>query len=234
MWGDGIMTPSMGYFIDITFKFSWIRVQASCLALGNVAVEFCLASRRRPVKLEALPLSLPDVKLIRSKRIADVRGYFAEAYVYRDFAAAGIIDEFVQDNQSFSIAIGTVRGLHFQTPPFAQAKLVRVLQGKIMDVVVDLRRASATFGEHLTVDLSAENGDQLYVPIGFAHGFCTLTPATEVLYKVNNVYSPAHDRGLNWADPALGIHWPVNESQAILSEKDRALPVLSALPPFFE
>ena len=185
------------------------------------------------MKLDVLPLSLPDVKLIRTKRIADVRGYFAEAYVHRDFAAAGIADEFVQDNQSFSIAAGTVRGLHFQIPPFAQAKLVRVLRGKILDVVVDLRRASATFGKHLTVDLSAENGDQLFVPVGFAHGFCTLVPDTEVFYKVNNVYSSAHDRGLNWADPALGIHWPVNESQAILSEKDRALPMLSALPDYF-
>jgi dTDP-4-dehydrorhamnose 3,5-epimerase len=185
------------------------------------------------MKLDVLPLSLSDVRLIRSKRIADLRGYFAEAYVYRDFVAAGIADEFVQDNQSFSVAAGTVRGLHFQIPPFAQAKLVRVLRGKILDVVVDLRRASATFGKHLTVDLSAENGDQLFVPIGFAHGFCTLVGDTEVFYKVNNVYSSAHDQGLNWADPTLGIHWPVNESQAILSEKDRALPMLGALPVYF-
>ena len=190
--------------------------------------------RMRPMKLEVLSLSLPDVKLIRIARIADVRGYFAEAYVHRDFMAAGIADEFVQDNQSFSIAAGTVRGLHFQIPPFAQTKLVRVLRGKILDVVVDLRRTSATFGKHHTVELNAEKGDQLFVPLGFAHGFCTLVPDTEVFYKVNNVYSSAHDRGLNWADPALGIHWPVNKNQAILSEKDRALPMLSALPAYFE
>ena len=185
------------------------------------------------MQLDVLPLSLPDVKLIRTKRIADTRGYFAESYVRRDFTAAGIADEFVQDNQSFSSSAGTVRGLHFQISPFAQAKLVRVLRGKILDVVVDLRRASATFGKHVTVDLSADNGDQLFVPIGFAHGFCTLVADTEVFYKVNNVYSSAHDRGLNWADPTLGIQWPVNESQAILSEKDRALPNLSALPVYF-
>ena len=126
------------------------------------------------MKLNVLCLSLPDVKLIRTTRIADERGDFAETYVHRDFAMAGITDEFVQDNQSFSISAGTVRGLHFQIPPFAQTKLVRVLRGKILDVVVDLRRSSATFGKHLTVDLSAENGDQLFVPVGFAHGFCTL------------------------------------------------------------
>lgn len=185
------------------------------------------------MKLDVRPLSLPDVKLIRTKRIEDLRGYFAEAYAFRDFAAAGIADEFVQDNQSFSKAAGTVRGLHFQIPPYAQAKLVRVLRGKILDVVVDLRRASATYGKHLTIVLSAENGDQLYVPIGFAHGFCTLVPETEVFYKVNNVYSSAHDRGLNWADPALGIDWPVNESQAILSDKDRVLPMLGTLSGYF-
>ena len=186
------------------------------------------------MNLDVLSLSLEGTKLIRTKRIVDLRGHFAETYVYRDFAAAGIADEFVQDNQSFSIITGTVRGLHFQIPPFAQAKLVRVLRGKIMDVVVDLRRASTTFGKHLAVELSAESGDQLYAPIGYAHGFCTLEANTEVLYKVNNVYSSVHDRGLNWADPALGIHWPINESQAILSEKDRALPILSALPDYFK
>ena len=186
------------------------------------------------MKLEVLPLLLPGVKLVRSKRIADLRGYFAEVYVHHDFAGVGITEDFSQDNQSFSIAAGTVRGLHFQTPPFAQAKLVRVLQGRILDVVVDLRRSSKTFGEHVTVDLSAENGDQLFVPAGFAHGFCTLVPNTEVFYKVDNVYSATHDRGVNWADPALGIRWPVTESQAILSEKDKALPMVRALPDYFQ
>jgi dTDP-4-dehydrorhamnose 3,5-epimerase len=186
------------------------------------------------MKLDVLPSSLPDVKLIRTKRIADGRGYFVETYVNQDFAAAGIMDEFVQDNQSFSVAAGTIRGLHFQIRPFAQSKLLRVLRGKIFDVVVDLRRYSSTFGKHLTVELSAEDGQQLFVPVGFAHGFCTLVPNTEVFYKVGSMYSAPHDRGLNWADPTLGIHWPVNESEAILSDKDRALPMLSALPAYFE
>jgi dTDP-4-dehydrorhamnose 3,5-epimerase len=185
------------------------------------------------MNLEVLPLSLPGVKLVRTKRIADLRGYFAEVYVHHDFAMAGIADRFVQDNQSFSIAAGTVRGLHFQISPFAQAKLVRVLRGKILDVVVDLRRTSGTFGRHVTVDLSADNGDQLFVPAGFAHGFCTLVPNTEVFYKVDHVYSANHEQGLNWSDPALGIHWPVTESQAILSERDKALPMLGALPDYF-
>ena len=186
------------------------------------------------MKLDVQSMSLAGVKLIRTTRISDLRGYFSETYVHRDFAASGIVDEFVQDNQSFSVAAGTIRGLHFQIAPFAQAKLVRVLRGKIFDAVVDLRRSSATFGKHLAVELNAESGDQLFVPVGFAHGFCTLMPDTEVFYKVTNVYSADHDRGLNWADPALGIRWPVNESQAILSEKDRALPMLSALPGYFE
>lgn len=186
------------------------------------------------MKLDVLSLSLPDVKLIRTKRVADARGYFAETYVHRDFALAGITDEFVQDNQSFSVATGTVRGLHFQIPPCAQTKLIRVLRGMIFDVVVDLRRSSATFGKQLTVELGAESGDQLFVPVGFAHGFCTLVPDTEVFYKVNKVYSADHDRGLNWGDPALGIRWPINERQAILSAKDRALPMLNALPSYFE
>jgi dTDP-4-dehydrorhamnose 3,5-epimerase len=185
------------------------------------------------MKLDIVSLDFPDVKVIRTARISDARGFFAETYVHRDFAGVGVADEFVQDNQSFSVSAGTVRGLHFQIPPFAQAKLVRVLRGRVLDVVVDLRRSSATFGKHITVELSAEDGDQLYVPIGFAHGFCTLVPDTEVFYKVSNVYSPTHDSGLNWSDPALGIHWPVSKSQAILSEKDRALPLLNALPTYF-
>jgi dTDP-4-dehydrorhamnose 3,5-epimerase len=185
------------------------------------------------MKLDVLSLSFPDVKLVRSARIGDARGSFAETYVRHDFISAGIADDFVQDNQSFSVAAGTVRGLHFQIPPFAQAKLVRVLRGRVVDVVVDLRRSSATFGKHLAVELSAEDPKQLYVPIGYAHGFCTLVSDTEIFYKVSNVFSRDHDRGLNWADPALGIRWPVSESQAILSERDKALPLLNALSTVF-
>lgn len=186
------------------------------------------------MRLDVLSLSLPDVKLIRSSRISDQRGYFAETYTRPDFVAAGLASDFIQDNQSSSVAAGTVRGLHFQTPPFAQAKLVRVLRGKILDVVVDLRRSSSSYGRHLAVELSAENGDQLFVPTGFAHGFCTLAGNTEVFYKVDAIFSSAHDRGINWADAALHIRWPVVESEAILSDKDKALPLLNALPPYFE
>src|SRR5262249_41198605 len=107
-------------------------------------------------------------------------------------------------------------------------------RGEILDVVVDLRRSSATFGKQLTVELDAESGDQLFVPVGFAHGFCTLVPDTEVFYKVTKIYSADHDRGINWRDPALGIRWPFNDRQAILSAKDRALPMLNALPSYFE
>ena len=186
------------------------------------------------MKLDVSPLSIPAVKLIRTTRFSDQRGYFAETYVHRDFAAAGLINDFIQDNQSASIAKGTVRGLHFQTSPFAQAKLIRVLRGKILDVAVDLRRSSSSYGKHIAVELDAKAGDQLLVPAGFAHGFCTLEDHTEVFYKVDAVYSPAHDCGVNWADPALAIHWPVMERQAILSDKDRTWPPLNALPAYFE
>ncbi len=131
-------------------------------------------------------------------------------------------------------ARGTVRGLHFQKPPFAQAKLVRVLNGKILDVVVDLRRSSASYGQHVAVELSDADDEQLLVPAGFAHGFCTLEPNTVVLYKVDAVYSAAHDRGLNWADPKLAIKWPVTAENAVLSDKDRKLPMLDELTPVFD
>jgi dTDP-4-dehydrorhamnose 3,5-epimerase len=186
------------------------------------------------MKLDVLPLSIPDSKLIRNPRTLDPRGYFAETYVRRDFLAVGLVNDFVQDNQSASVAAGTVRGLHFQVPPFAQAKLVRALRGKILDIIVDLRRSSSTYGKYLAVELSAEAGDQLFVPAGFAHGFCTLVDDTEVFYKVDAVYSSAHDRGISWADSELNICWPIAEGDAILSDKDTALPLLSAIPTYFE
>ena len=147
------------------------------------------------MKLDVYPLSLPGVKLIRSAIIADPRGFFAETYVKKDFAKSGICSDFIQDNQSFSVSAGTVRGLHFQIPPFQQAKLIRVLRGRIFDVIVDLRRSSTSYGRHVSVELNAEAGDQLFVPAGFAHGFCTLVDTTEIFYKVDAVYSSAHDRG---------------------------------------
>lgn len=179
------------------------------------------------------PTALPDVKIVRTKILADPRGYFVETYNRQAFAAAGIEDEFVQDNSSLSTDVGTLRGLHFQAPPFAQAKLVRVARGRILDVAVDLRRDSPTFGRHVAVELSGENALQLFIPVGFAHGFCTLEPNTEVSYKVTAHYSAAHDHGVAWDDPDLEIDWPVNPGQVILSDKDARHPRLADLPVYF-
>lgn len=186
------------------------------------------------MQLNVHPLRIADVKLIMTSRMADARGYFCEAYARSDFVAHGLNHEFVQDNESSSDRVGTVRGLHFQRPPFAQAKLVRVLRGRIIDVVVDIRRSSPSFGKHLAVELSEIGGEQLLVPRGFAHGFCTLEPHTAVLYKVDAAYSPTHDHGINWADPRLAIKWPVAPEDAILSDKDRKLPMLCDIAPVFD
>jgi dTDP-4-dehydrorhamnose 3,5-epimerase len=180
--------------------------------------------------LSVTPLSIPEVRLIVPDRFGDERGFFSETYSRRAFAAAGIADEFVQDNHSCSAAVGTVRGLHYQIAPFAQAKLVRVVRGAIFDVAVDLRRGSPSFGAHVTAKLGAEDGSQLFVPMGFAHGFCTLEPDTEVVYKVTAYYSREHDRGIRWNDPDLGIAWPVGAEAAVLSAKDLGLPRLAEAP----
>lgn len=169
---------------------------------------------------------IADVKIVETGRHSDERGYFTETYNKRAFATAGIGIDFVQDNHSLSLRPGTIRGLHFQVGPFAQDKLVRVVRGAILDVAVDLRRGSPQFGRHVAVTLRASEPRQILVPIGFAHGFCTLEPDTEVVYKVSNFYSAPHDRGIRWNDPALGIAWPVTEQEAALSAKDRQLPPL--------
>lgn len=176
---------------------------------------------------------IPEVKLLRMRRYRDERGFFSETYSRRALAEAGIDSDFVQDNHSFSDPRGVVRGLHFQIPPFAQDKLVRVVQGAIFDVAVDLRHRSPTYGRHVAQIIRAEEWTQIFIPAGFAHGFCTLEPHTEVLYKVNAYYSPAHDRGLLWNDPALEIAWPVDADAALLSDKDRGHPSLAALPVHF-
>ena len=166
--------------------------------------------------------------LIISRAFEDNRGFFTEVFNARTLKKeAGIDLTFVQDNQSFSRDKGTVRGLHFQTPPHAQDKLVRVEQGAIFDVAVDLRRGSATYGRHVAVELSAKNRKQLWVPKGFAHGFCTLEPDTRVFYKVTDFYAPETDAGLIWNDPDLAIDWPVRTDQAVLSDKDLANPPFS-------
>lgn len=178
-------------------------------------------------------LGVPGILLISPVRHVDARGFFSESYNESAFHAVGVTNRFVQDNHSLSRRRGTVRGLHFQIPPHAQAKLVRVLRGAIFDVAVDIRSGSATFGKSAGALLSAENGDQLLVPAGFAHGYCTLEPDTEVLYKVDAAYSRDHERGLLWNDPALGLSWPETADPATLLERDRNWPVLRSLPAYF-
>ena len=169
-------------------------------------------------------LSIPHVRLLQPRRFGDDRGWFAETWSRRTLDA-----EFCQDNMSMSVHVGTVRGLHFQSPPNAQAKLVSVVAGRIVDVAVDIRKGSPTYGHHVAVELSAAEGNQLFVPRGFAHGFCTLEPDTIVMYKVDGFYAPECDAGIFWADPDLGIQWPVATEQAHLSAKDQKLPRLSAI-----
>ncbi|MBB6732277.1 dTDP-4-dehydrorhamnose 3,5-epimerase [Cohnella zeiphila] len=175
---------------------------------------------------------LPGVKLIDPAVFGDNRGFFMESYNAQNFASNGIEHIFVQDNHSLSAEAGVLRGLHYQLNPKAQTKLVRVAAGAIYDVVVDIRRGSPTFGLWQGFILSAGNKRQLLVPQGFAHGFCTLVPNTEVLYKVDELYSPEHDRGIAWNDPALGVDWPTDKP--ILSEKDGRHPVLSEAEHNFE
>jgi len=163
-------------------------------------------------------------------RYPDSRGVFEETYNRALWRSVGVETEFVQDNRSVSVGQFTLRGLHFQRPPFAQAKLVRVGRGRILDVLVDLRRASATYGRHVGIEVSAEAGNQVLVPAGFAHAFLTLVPDTEVLYKVSAPYSKAHDGGIRWDDPALDITWPLDGASPILSAKDEALPLLADIP----
>lgn len=184
--------------------------------------------------MEVVATAIPEVKLLRPVYHGDERGYFAEVFNRRRFAAAGLPEAFVQDNQSRSATRGTLRGLHFQTPPFAQTKLVRVLKGAVLDVAVDLRRGAPTFGQHVLVELSEANRLQVLVPKGFAHGFLTLEPDTEVLYKVDADYAPDHDRGVRFDDPELAIPWPDDPGVVVLSEKDRRQPRLRDLPTCFD
>ena len=178
-------------------------------------------------------LDIEGLKLFNPKKHEDARGFFCETYNAATWRDAGLEYNFVQDNHSLSRDVGTVRGLHFQTPPLAQEKLVRVLRGSILDVAVDLRRSSPTYRKYVAVELSLKNWRQLFIPIGFAHGFVTLEPDTEVFYKVTNFYSPMHDRGVIWDDPELAIDWPVSHLEAKLSHKDQKLPFLRDLGEVF-
>jgi dTDP-4-dehydrorhamnose 3,5-epimerase len=178
--------------------------------------------------MQTTPTAIPEVVHLRPVRHEDARGFFSETFRAAWFPGL----EFVQDNHSYSAAPGTLRGLHFQTHPHAQAKLVRVARGRVLDVAVDIRVGSPTFGEHVAVELSEDTGDQLLVPVGFAHGFLTLEPDTEVLYKVSAYHSAEHDTGIRWDDPDLAIPWGV--TGPLVSDKDAALPSLADLPTHFE
>ena len=183
--------------------------------------------------MEVLETKIAGIKLLKPVRRVDPRGFFSEVFKEQVLRENGIDIHFVQDNHSLSINKGVVRGLHFQIPPSAQAKLLRVTAGSIFDVAVDIRWGSPSFGRHFAAVLSAADWNQIFIPEGFAHGYCTLEPDTEVIYKVNAYYSPEHDRGLLWNDPALGIVWPVSTDKALVSDKDRTHPVLSDLPRYF-
>jgi len=174
-------------------------------------------------------MSLPVPRIIAPKRHMDARGWFSESFNDRRLAEIGISCHFVQDNQSKSKNAGTLRGLHFQCPPAAQAKLVSVISGRVLDVAVDLRRGSPTFGKYVVTELSAESGRQHYIPVGFAHGFLTLVDNVEVMYKVSNYYAPAHDSGIRWDDPDIAVPWPRTSAENIISDKDRGLPLLKDL-----
>ena len=180
------------------------------------------------------PQAVPEVLLIEPKKFGDARGFFSETYYAKVLAEAGFDALFVQDNHSRSPAKGTVRGLHFQAPPFAQDKLLRVTRGAILDVAVDIRKGSPTYGQAVAVELSAENWRQLLVPKGFAHGFQTLTEDCEVLYKVSSYYNPEAERGLLWNDPALGIDWRLTGDEAFLNARDASWPALAALGAMFD
>jgi dTDP-4-dehydrorhamnose 3,5-epimerase len=176
---------------------------------------------------------LAGILMIEPDRFGDHRGFFAETYSRRVYAELGVDVEFVQDNHSLSAAVGTVRGLHFQMPPHAQAKLVRCGRGAIFDVAVDIRKGSPTFGQSVGYELTAENGGQLFVPAGFAHGFMTLQPDSEIIYKCSDYYAPETEGAVRWDDPAVGIDWPL-QGDAILSDKDVVAPILADLDSPFQ
>ncbi len=183
--------------------------------------------------MSAESLAIPDVKLLTPPRYQDPRGFFSETWSDARESASGIPGPFVQDNHSLSVPRGTVRGLHLQIGASAQGKLVRCTRGAIWDVAVDVRQGSASFGQHVAAVLSAGNWQQLWVPPGFLHGFCTLEPNTEVIYKVTAPYDRGSERGVLWTDPDLAVPWPVAPTEGILSDKDQMLPLLRDCPVWF-
>lgn len=183
------------------------------------------------MKVESLAIA--DVKLITPPRFNDPRGFFSETWKSGAFAEAGVRGSFVQDNHAVSNTRGVLRGLHCQIGPNAQGKLVRCIKGAIYDVAVDIRTGSPTFGQWVGAEISAANWTQIWVPVGFLHAYCTLTGETEVIYKVTGAYDKSAERGVIWNDPDIGVTWPVDAGEVILSEKDKALPRLRDLPPLF-
>jgi dTDP-4-dehydrorhamnose 3,5-epimerase len=183
--------------------------------------------------MEIRSFSIPGLKLLVPRHIGDERGYFAETFRADQFADHVGHLAFVQDNESLSAKAGTVRGLHFQSEPHAQGKLVRCTAGALLDVAVDIRHGSPTYGQWVSETLTPANGKQLWVPPGFAHGFCSLEPNTVISYKVTGYYNASCDKGLAWNDPAIGIAWPDIADPETLSGKDRQQPLLSDLPAYF-
>jgi len=177
--------------------------------------------------------AIRDLLLIRPAKHTDARGFFSEVYRSDAFLAEGVDAQFVQDNHVYSRMSGILRGLHFQAPPHAQGKLVRCIKGTILDVAVDIRVGSPTFGHHVAIELSATNWQQVWVPPGFAHGYVTLEADCEVIYKVTQYWNPSSERGIAWDDPALAIDWNVSPSKVMMADKDRALPRLADVEPIF-
>jgi len=180
------------------------------------------------------PSELPEVLILTPKRFDDARGFFSETYNERLWQELGIDLRFVQDNHSRSAEPGTVRGLHYQLPPHAQDKLVRVTRGAILDVAVDIRVGSPTFGRHVSIVISAAEWNQILVPAGFAHGYATLEPDTEVFYKTTDFYAPDFERAIRWNDPAIGIEWGLAHGQAVVSDRDAQAPLLAAAVDLFD
>lgn len=185
------------------------------------------------MSIEVTSLSIPDIKIIRPPKFEDHRGFFSATYNKQEFQEAGLAFDFVQDNHSVSARVGTIRGLHYQGSPFAQAKLVQVVRGRILDVAVDIRKSSSTFGKWVAAEISAEDWNQILIPIGFAHGICTLEPDTGIIYKVTSYYAPKHDFGIRWDDPDLAIDWPFAPSEVTLSDKDKNQPLFKDVVHWF-
>jgi len=179
--------------------------------------------------MDVATAALPGVLILRGRKFGDHRGFFSETFRSDSLEAAGVRHGWVQDNHSLSSRRGVVRGLHFQSGAAAQAKLLRVVHGAILDVVVDIRVGSPTYGQHFAIEISEAAWNQIYVPVGFAHGFCTLSERVEVIYKVSSYYSPADEAGLLWCDKELGIEWPVAVDDATVADRDRSWPILSEL-----